>query len=483
MIILPNSFEERMKLILGQEFQPFRQALHADIRHSIRINPKKQLAIAVSDRVPTCSTGYYLPERPIYTLDPLFHAGNYYVQESNSMFLEQFLLQSKKKFLRVLDLCAAPGGKSTHLSALLSEDALLVSNEVIHSRATVLSENLKKWGNPNVIVTCCDPRDFSRLPGFFDLIVVDAPCSGEGLFRRDPAAIDEWSEANASHCAQRQKRILADVWPALAEEGMLVYSTCTFNPAENEENISWLCEKMLAAPVELKTDEEWGIVTTNASGIPCYRFYPHKTGGEGFFSAAVIKKEQVPSAIRAKNKTSLPLAGKSEQRLVSGLIQNLPLALVKFEESFLAFPSALLPELDMVKASLRIVHAGTRVGEIKQGSLIPAHELAVSTIANRSYFPAVDLPLDQAISFLKKEDFQLNFTERGWNLITYLGYPIGWAKNIGNRFNNSYPKEWRIRMSTSEYTGESLAEEARKFPQIEFQVSSSKLDAGLKPET
>lgn len=464
MIVLPASFENRMRKILGLEYPAFSKSLSAEFRHSIRINTKKGLAIPQLNRIPFCSTGYYLPKRPVYTFDPLFHAGNYYVQESSSMFLEQFLIQSSKKFLRVLDLCAAPGGKSTHLSALLPADALLVSNEVIHSRAVVLSENLKKWGNPNVIVTCCDPRDFSRLPGFFDLIVVDAPCSGEGLFRRDPTAMDEWSEANASHCAQRQRRILADVWPALAEEGMLVYSTCTFNPAENEENVSWLCETKQTEPVELQLEEDWGIVTTEASGTPCYRFYPHKVGGEGFFTAAVRKKEESANPVRSKSKSLLALASKAEQQIVSELIVDRSLSLVKFEEAFLAFPTALLPVLDLVKSSLRIVYAGTKVGEIKQNHLIPAHELAVSTVLNRSHYPSIDLSLALAIGYLKRDDIQLDFREKGWNLITCRQFPIGWAKNIGNRFNNGYPKEWRIRMSTVEYSGEALAKEAMKFP-------------------
>jgi len=464
MILLPESFEMRMKSILGSGFPEFSHSLSASIHHSIRINPKKTGKNVDLNPVPTCSTGYYLAQRPIYTLDPLFHAGTYYVQESSSMFLEQFILLSNSKKLKVLDLCAAPGGKSTHLSSLLSDDSLLVSNEVIHPRALVLSENLKKWGNPNVVVTCNDPRDFSRLPGFFDIIVVDAPCSGEGLFRRDPSAMDEWSESNANLCAQRQKRILADVWPSLAEGGMLIFSTCTFNPAENEENIAWLSEFASVEAVRLNIPDEWGILTTEANGIPCYRFYPHKVDGEGYFTAAVRKKESVETKWNTKSKTNLPLAGKAEQILLNGLLQNLPLSLIKFEEQFLAFPTALLTELDLLKAALRIVHAGVKVGGIKQASLIPAHELAISTVANKTHFPSVDLSLEQSICFLKREDFQLDFQGKGWNLLTYLGHPLGWAKNIGSRFNNSYPKEWRIRMATNEYSGNRLAEEASKFP-------------------
>jgi NOL1/NOP2/fmu family ribosome biogenesis protein len=339
-----------------------------------------------------------------------------------------------------------------------------VSNEVIHSRAQILSENLKKWGNPNVVVTCNDPRDFSRLPGFFDIIVVDAPCSGEGLFRRDHSAIDEWSESSANHCAQRQQRILADVWPALAENGMLIYSTCTYNPAENEENIRWLSEFASIEAVSLQIPANWGIVTTDAGGFPGYRFYPHKVKGEGFFTAAVRKKDSVEINRSSKNKANLPLAGKTEQKLLSELLLDQSFSLLKFGESFLAWPTTLFSDLDQLKANLRIVHAGVKVGEIIRESIIPAHELAISTICNVSDFPQLGLSLEQAIGYLKRDDFQLNFKEKGWNLLTYCNLPLGWAKNIGNRFNNSYPKEWRIRMSTSEFSGEKLLEEAKKFP-------------------
>jgi len=451
-------------LIAGTDFPAFRDSLSAPVPHSIRFNPKKIQPNKLSDSVVSCSTGFYLEQRPIYTLDPLLHAGAYYVQEASSMFLEQYFLQTGTRSKRVLDLCAAPGGKSTHLSSLLSDDSLLVSNEVIHTRAQVLSENLKKWGNPNVIVTSSDPRDFSRLPGFFDIIVVDAPCSGEGLFRRDPSSMEEWSEASAALCAQRQKRILADVWPSLAEGGMLIYSTCTYNPAENEENITWLSQFAQVEAVELKIPSEWGVVLTDASGFPCYRFYPHLVRGEGFFTAAVRKKERIGSSDGSNRKSTLPLASKAEQISWNQLLRSLPLSLVKFEQSFLAFPTNLLSELDQIKASLRIIHAGVKLGESKQSSLIPAHELAVSTIGNQHYFPAIDLSLDQALRFLKREEFRIEFQANGWHLITYKKIPLGWAKNIGNRFNNNYPKEWRIRMTITEYFGERLANEANKFP-------------------
>lgn len=464
MIHLPASFEKRMKTILGTDFPDFLNSLSSSVSHSIRINPGKIEKAPILSSVPYCSTGYYAVQRPIYTLDPLFHGGSYYVQESSSMFLEQFIRLTNRKNLRVLDLCAAPGGKSTHLSSLLTGESLLVSNEVIHSRALILSENLKKWGNPNVVVTCNDPRDFSRLPGFFDVIVVDAPCSGEGLFRKDGAAIDEWSESNADHCSQRQKRILADIWSSLAEGGMLIYSTCTFNPAENEENIAWLSEFADIQPVSLQLPTEWGIVPTDAAGFPCYRFYPHKVKGEGFFIAAVVKKGDEQIKRPAKGKPSLSAVSKAEQAILKDVLREESLSLLKFESDILAWPSVLLSDLDLVKSNLRIVHAGAKVGEIIRDGFIPAHELAVSGICNISHFPQMDLTLEQALSFLKRDDFQLNFTEKSWNILTYKGQPLGWAKNLGNRFNNGYPKEWRIRMSTAIYTGERLMEESRKFP-------------------
>lgn len=464
MIQLPEPFEMRMKMILGPEFPAFSHSLSAPVSHSVRINPKKLVKTEGLAFVDYCKTGFYIKQRPVFTLDPLFHSGSYYVQESSSMFLEQFILLRNKKKLKVLDLCAAPGGKSTHLSSLLSEDSLLVSNEVIHSRAQILSENLKKWGNPNVVVTCNDPKDFSRLPGFFDIIVVDAPCSGEGLFRRDASAMNEWSEANAGHCALRQKRILADVWPALAEGGMLVYSTCTYNPGENEENLTWLSGFAEVEAIALHLPDEWGIRTVTAGNIPGYRFYPHKVKGEGFFMAAVQKMSPADTNVPLRNKTTLPVAGKSELGTIGNILTNSQVTMLKFGESLLAFPASLLSTLELVKANLRIIHAGVRIGEIVRDSLIPSHELAVSTICDKTQFPQADLSLEQALSYLKKEDFTLSFEEKGWNLLKYRGQPLGWAKNIGSRFNNSYPKEWRIRMSTNEFTGARLQEEEAKFP-------------------
>lgn len=462
---LPELFSLRMKKILSSEFDQFQQSFDNEIATAVRINSSKHKDKLSLDAVNYCNTGYYLPKRPLFTIDPFFHSGVYYVQEPSSMFLEQAIKQSGlNPGCKVLDLCASPGGKSTHLASLLSSDSLLVSNDVIRSRSQILSENLKKWGNPNVVVTNNDPHDFQRLPDFFDLIVVDAPCSGEGLFRRDPNAVQEWSPDNAQLCTQRQQRILADVWPTLKEGGILIYSTCTFNPAENEENINWLNEFADVEPVSLNIDKQWGITITEAGSIPCYRFYPHKVKGEGFFMAVVRKGGSHNQLHQRKLKDNPLLASRSEKETARSLLIHADLDTLKFEDSLLAFPAGQVSELIQIKNNLRILHAGVKVGEIKQKDLLPAHELALSSILKRSLFPEIELTIEDALTYLKRDDISPTSANKGWNLVTYRNIPLGWVKNLGNRFNSAFPKEWRIRMSISEFKDDRLKAEMEKFP-------------------
>jgi len=260
---------------------------------SIRINPSKfkieDSKFKVEEKVHWSDSGFYLKERPSFTFDPLFHAGCYYVQEASSMFLEQALKQTVdlSRPLKILDLCAAPGGKSTHIQSLISKESLLVSNEVIKSRNNILKDNIIKWGCENVVVTNNDPKDFAKLENYFDIIVVDAPCSGSGLFRKEPDAIDHWSENNVELCSQRQQRILADVLSALKKDGVLIYSTCSYSKEEDEEITTWLVKEMQFENLNLQTDEEWSIVESDGG----YRFWPDKVKGEGFFISAFKKTE------------------------------------------------------------------------------------------------------------------------------------------------------------------------------------------------
>jgi 16S rRNA C967 or C1407 C5-methylase (RsmB/RsmF family)/NOL1/NOP2/fmu family ribosome biogenesis protein len=464
-MVLPDQFVKRMKKILGNDYDKFLESFNNEPKTSIRVNPEKYIGKPELIPVAYCDNGYFLPERPIFTIDPFLHSGVYYVQEASSMFIEQAIIQSITDYpQKILDLCASPGGKSTHLASLISNDSLLVSNEVIRQRAQILSENLKKWGNANVIVTNNDPKDFSRLGGFFDVIVVDAPCSGEGLFRRDERAVSEWSVSNTELCSQRQQRILADVWPSLKDGGVLIYSTCTFNPGEDEDNIKWLREFASVEPVSLNLDDRWGITITDADGLPCYKFYPHKVGGEGFFITVLRKKDDSKSLSVKKSKDNQLLASKSERMSANKLIKREDLEILRFENSLLAFPMSLLPELIQIKNNLRIIHAGIKIGELKQNDLIPAHELALSPILNRLIFPQFDLHIKEALTFLKRDDIVPVSQEKGWHLLSYRNIPLGWAKNLGNRYNSAFPKEWRIRMSISEFQGERLENEMAKFP-------------------
>jgi 16S rRNA C967 or C1407 C5-methylase (RsmB/RsmF family) len=271
--IFPSAFEKRMRQQLGPAWDLFKVAHRNPAPVSIRINPRKGSRFSSLETVPWSGLGRYLPQRPVFTLDPLFHGGAYYVQEASSMFLEQVLSQvaDLRMPLRILDLSAAPGGKSTHVLSLISDESLLVSNEVIRSRASVLAENIQKWGYANCLVTNNDPADFAALPGFFDVIIVDAPCSGEGLFRKDKISMTEWSQDNVAICASRQKRILHDIWPSLKENGVLIYSTCTYSESENETNLLEFSRACKCDFIRVSTDPSWNITEVKNEKAIAYR--------------------------------------------------------------------------------------------------------------------------------------------------------------------------------------------------------------------
>jgi 16S rRNA C967 or C1407 C5-methylase (RsmB/RsmF family)/NOL1/NOP2/fmu family ribosome biogenesis protein len=451
MMQLPDTFETRMQRLLGADFAKFQQALQQTPPVSIRVNTNKYTQEITLPKVPWADTGYYLAERPAFTLDPLLHAGAYYVQEASSMFVEQALRQTTdlSQPLHVLDLCGAPGGKSTHLASLISDDSLLVANEVIKSRATILAENIAKWGSGNVLVTSNDPRDFNRLPEFFDVMVVDAPCSGEGMFRKDPQAIEEWSEENVVLCAKRQQRILANIWEALKPGGVLIYSTCTWNEAENEQNMAWLAEQENALPLQLHFDPSWGIVRSKMLGVEGYRFYPHAVQGEGFF-LAVMRKTGTPEdnySSGKRKKYKLQDAGKKEKALVQDWLTNTDdLSWIQHNETIFTLPKAIFEAADEVYQKLYVLYGGTQVAEVAGKKVKPLQQLALAQHLNISAFNTFDLNLEQALRYLRKEDINLGTNGSDWVLFTYKGIPLGWAKQIGNRINNYYPKEWRIRM-------------------------------------
>lgn len=394
--------------------------------------------------VPWCSSGLYLSERPSFTTDPLLHAGAYYVQEASSMFIEWALRQTVDLLqpLIVLDACAAPGGKSTLIQSLISNQSVLVSNEVIKTRASILSENISKWGASNVVVTNNDPRDFQRLGPFFDVMVVDAPCSGSGLFRKDAAAVEEWSEENVQLCSQRQQRILADLLPALKPGGTLLYSTCSYSIEEDESIADWLIEQGLES-LPISINPEWGIVQTQSPLHQAhgYRFYPDRVRGEGFF-LSVFRK---PSGDPGRPSVFKPIKpnARALEVVAPYLTNDHNIVLVEQDTVMLAMPPETVQVLVMLKKQLYIRKAGVTLGQIIREELIPDHELAVSGLLRKEQ-PSIAVEWGTALNYLRRKDIQLEGSRKGWTILTFEGLPLGWVKILPGRVNNYYPKDWRI---------------------------------------
>lgn len=439
---LPASFLKSLSGATGFDKEPF-EAIHTSGNQitSIRINPAKQSKTQnPKSKIEWAEYGYYLNSRPSFTFDPLFHAGCYYVQEASSMFLEQALKQTVdlSKPLKVLDLCAAPGGKSTHIQSLISKDSLLVSNEVIRSRANILKDNIIKWGCENVVVTNNDPKDFAKLENYFDVIVVDAPCSGSGLFRREPEAINEWSENNVQLCSQRQQRILADVLLALKEDGILIYSTCSYSKEEDEDIVDWLVKKCSMNNIQLSVSTDWGIIES-AGG---YRFWPDKVKGEGFFLACFQKKNGSDGpAIKSKKKPVV--LTKAETDIVSNWVMREDKTFIKHENTVYTWPATCLEDFIFLREQLKFVYSGVLVGELMRDKLVPDHALAMSGI-RLNIISLINLDIETAIRYLQRKDIKPPAGVKGWCLAAFENFPLGWMNVLPNRVNNYYPKELRI---------------------------------------
>lgn len=423
-------------------------ALQGERLTSVRLNMKKHTGFQLP-RVPWCSSGYYVEKRPIFTLDPLFHAGVYYVQEASSMFLEQMIAPMAHRPLRVLDVCAAPGGKSTLALSLMPQGSVLVANEVIKSRSQILSENLLKWGNSSCVVTNNDPKDFAFLKGYFDIILVDAPCSGEGMFRKDSDAISEWSPQNVDLCSKRQLRILYDVWDCLASNGLLIYSTCTFNEKENEDVVSRFISEKNAICERIPLQEAWNITEREKNGVFSYRFFPHKTKGEGFSVSAIRKTDEceysAPKRIQLRGNDIM--VSKNMQTYSTMLVDENQLIFGDKKNLLWSFPMEYQGLLYELYSHANVVHAGTPLIELlgQKYNLHPG--LAFSTQYNRESVPCVAVNLETAIRYFKKEPLYLTNVEKGWVNLVYNDVSIGFVKNIGNRANNPYPQDWAIKMN------------------------------------
>lgn len=489
--MIPQAFQQQMCALLGDnEAGALCTALSSgNLPTSIRTNPFKPLkdgenlfrqtdnAVSPSDiadsptlrPVAWCPSGSYLSERPSFAHDPLWHAGAYYVQEAASMFIAQAYKVIESTFstdkvmgtpLKMLDLCAAPGGKSTLWRSLLPDEALLVANEPIRQRAQILAENLTKWGHPHTFVTQAFPDAFTSLEDTFDIIATDVPCSGEGMFRKDEQAREEWSPAAVISCADRQRDILTSVWPALKEGGFCVYSTCTFNREENEDLVAWACDTLGAELVEIPTDPAWNIAgDTTGRNLPVYHFFPHRTEGEGLFLALLRKKKgemfndrrklQILLDAREGNgrKRGAKSSVKPNATLLSWLHNAEDFTFQCSEAGvWTAVPTAFVGIREQLAQVVPLLIGGIEIAEEKGKKLIPQHALAMSIAASSSAFPRVEIARDSALAYLHREAITLPAeAPRGYVLLTYRGLPLGFANNLGNRANNLYPNEWRLR--------------------------------------
>ena len=449
--------EEFINMLPQAERDALLAALATEPEVSIRFNSKapdtenlvlESLDCRADARVLWMDRAVYLDHRPQFTMDPLLHQGCYYVQEASSMFLAHALKRCVSGPVRALDLCAAPGGKSTLLAGLLPEGSLLISNEIQRSRAQILAENMVKWGRASVMVTCNSPKQIGESSLMFDLIAVDAPCSGEGMFRKDEGAIRDWSISNVEMCAARQKEIIESIWPALKPGGYMIYSTCTFNRQEDEDNVRWIMEKFGAEAIDLNPDPEWNILgSLTDDDLPVYHFMQHRTRGEGFFLC--LLRKPVGSLAGLKGRPFRGDASKVPAECKGWLKPEVSFEFFIKNESVYALPSALKDDMWQVGQELYALVPGIEVAVMKGRDWVPAHGLAMSTALNRDAFCQVEVTRQQALAYLHCDAIRLEDAPRGIVLLTYKNIPLGFAKNIGNRANNMYPQEWRIRNSIS----------------------------------
>lgn len=444
---LPEEFAKNMTKSLGEEYPLFAASLDTPPPISVRLNPDKTYPLDTTfKKVPWCETGYYINSRIPFTFDPLFHIGAYYVQEASSMFVGYILRQLIKDPVMLLDLCAAPGGKTTLALSSLPYGSFVVSNEYIPQRAAILLENAIKWGNPYSAVTNAAPSDYGQTRNAFDVIIADVPCSGEGMFRKDPAAISEWSLRNVANCVVRQRSIINDVWDSLRPGGLFIYSTCTYNTDENEDMAEYLCREKKCTPIEITYPSEWNITRQLKGSVPVYRFFPHKTTGEGF-TVTVVQKPGMP-----ENKKQKAFRREKNEAKIPAEIKKL----LETPESykFMTLPggaiSAIPENVELpfkLSGNIKLLHAGITVAEPRGRDWMPHQSLLASRGYRLGTYPDIPLTISEARAYLRRESLPKTATGRGYASVSYAGIPIGWVKQAGTRSNNLYPQEWKIRSS------------------------------------
>jgi 16S rRNA C967 or C1407 C5-methylase (RsmB/RsmF family)/NOL1/NOP2/fmu family ribosome biogenesis protein len=463
---LPRTFVERVLRDLGTtEGEALCRALDGEACVSIRVNPAKAEGLrgeqparvsevlpmlTAAGRVPWCADGFLLAGRPSFTFDSDFHAGAYYVQEAASQFVGCLLQGAPTSGARILDLCAAPGGKTTLYASLVGRGGLVVANEIDRRRASVLADNVRKWGTGNVVVTTCEPHAVCDCEAWFDVVAVDAPCSGEGMFRKDPAARGEWSENNVRQCAARQDDILREAWRALRPGGTLIYSTCTFNRDEDEGSLermlAWAGDEV-AAPYPVDVDPAWGIVEGEVGPFRTFRFFPHRTVGEGFFAAVARKAPDAPGRQRLpKGRRSMvaPADRASAGELRRWIREPDRMVFGTVAGTGYAWYGEQAEAVKTLSEALPVICSGVALGQLFKGRLKPDPALAFFDGLERGAVPVAGLDDEQALRYLRRQEVAAGALAEGVNLVTARGRALGFAKRIGARVNNMYPNSLRI---------------------------------------
>lgn len=453
---LPEKFVERMERELGHdEAKALCEALATEPTTSVRLNPQKMTQPRwEAHKVGWSRWGYLLSERPSFTLDAYFHAGAYYVQEASSQFAGYIMSQAlggvqacEGKY--ILDMCAAPGGKSTHYATLVGEDGLVVANEINRSRAAVLADNARKWGLGNMVVSCNDSSRFQQIEEWFDAVAVDAPCSGEGMFRKLDEAQEQWSEANVAMCAERQWEIVQNGFAALRPGGVLMYSTCTFNRSEDEQ----ILERMMAAygdeleeVEDVAVDDSWGVVVGRVGAFQTFRFFPHKLAGEGMFMAVARKAGESSKRRNAKPRRQIISAvERRDAEELSRWVKN-PSEMRFFSAGEMLYGCRKVhyAAIESLSGVLSVIYSGVAMGQIFKGRLKPDGALAMYVGMNRAAVKCCEVDEMTVLRFLRKQDVEAEQFAEGLNLVVFEGKALGFVKRIGARVNNMYPNSLRI---------------------------------------
>ena len=438
-----------MREMLGDEAERLFSALDTPAEVSIRVNPAKPAEVFEGEAIGWSPNGRYLAERPQFTLDPLMHGGAYYVQEASSQFVAHILREDSLEGGRVLDMCAAPGGKTTVYSSLVGREGLVVANDINRGRTLALSDNVQRWGMGNVVVTCNEPEHIGAFEQWFDIVAVDAPCSGEGMFRKMDEAREEWTPASVEQCVARQRDILAEAWRALRPGGKLIYSTCTFNDREDEGVVRWLVEEYgdeIVAAERVETEDKWGIVRSDIGPFQCFHFYPHSARGEGFFAAVACKAEGVTKrrTPKGRRKVFTTLQSKDLAEVSRWVDDAKTMSFRCVGDIVYGYNSAVMEDVTQLSESLSVVYSGVAMGQIFKGTLKPEHSLALFVGRKRDVVTEVELSLEDAQNYLRRQDIDAKQFSEGVNVVTYKGVAIGFIKRIGARCNNMYPKDLRI---------------------------------------